>query len=120
MELVVIILLHLSRRDWLRWHGAISQSGRVNRPWCQHWMLRRSGRLLGCKLGSIIAVQWWPHVLLLHLRIMIVGVMKSPEDADGILEHHALCVALTAALRFDTIGTNGLFLATFNPALATC
>lgn len=49
-----------------------------------------------------------------------MGVVKSPEDTYGILEHHSLGIALADTLGLDTIGANGLFLTTFDAAFAAC
>lgn len=83
-------------------------------------MLRRSGRLLGRKLSTIIIVEWHPHILLLYLSISIVGGIKRPKDAYGIFEHHSLGIALANTLGFDTITAYWLLLATLDATLATC
>lgn len=50
----------------------------------------------------------------------MMGVVKSPKDTYGILEHHSLGIALADTLGLDTIGANGLFLTTFDAAFAAC
>jgi hypothetical protein len=83
-------------------------------------MLRRSGRLLGRKLSAIIIVQGHPHIVLLHLSIAVVSGIERPENPYGVLEHHSLGIALANPLGFDTIGADGLLLATLDPSFATC